>query len=81
MAVFVALNPGENEAEENSQPKALQDMILIAFEQRMMCPGQGYAGGQQDERIKERQPPGIKHDNTRWRPHTLNRFPVGTGWR
>src|SRR6516162_9043519 len=60
MAVLIGLDGGEGEAERNSEDEPPFEPLAIVFQERMVRPGYGGAGSQQDERVKERQVPWIQ---------------------
>ena len=54
--------------------RALLHAFAVAFEQRMMRPGHGGAGGQQDQRVEQRQMPGIEGLDVLRRPDAADEF-------
>ncbi len=60
VAVFVGLHAGEQRAERDGQPQALLQALAVVVQQRVVRPGHRGAGGEQDQRVEQRQMPGIE---------------------
>src|SRR5260221_13345019 len=74
MAVFVSLASCEAEAQQHRDSQALDQALAITFAQRMMRPGDGAAGGQQDQGVEQGQIERIKRPDRLWRPDMTNPF-------
>ena len=60
MHVLIGLAGGEQDAEHDGAEQAQHQAPAIALEQRVMRPGHRGARGEQDQRVDERQAPGIE---------------------
>src|SRR5262245_31513891 len=60
VAVFVGLHGRESEAQENGADQAPLQALTVVLEQRMVRPGHRSARGEQDQRVEQRQMPGIE---------------------
>ena len=60
VGVFVGLHAGEQRAEHDRQPQAVDQALAVAVQQRVVRPGHRGAGGEQDQRVEQRQMPGIE---------------------
>src|ERR1700730_3400021 len=58
--VLVGLNTGERDAERNGEDEPPFEALAIVLQQRVVRPGHRGAGGQQDQRVEERQVPRIE---------------------
>src|ERR1700704_3319618 len=70
MAVFIALHRREGETKHDRQNEPPFEALAIVFQKRVMRPGDGRAGRQQDQRIEQRQVPGVKCLDALRRPQT-----------
>src|SRR6266516_2788197 len=68
VAVLVSLDAGERDAEQDRADQAPFEALAIVLEQRMMRPGHRGAGGEQDQRVEQRQVPGIERLDPLRRP-------------
>src|SRR5712692_10788360 len=84
VAVLVGLHAGEREAGRDGQDQAPFEPLTVVLQQRMVGPGYGGAGGEQNERIQERQMPWIEGLGSLRRPHAaeqlLARDLMHIGW-
>src|SRR5215813_7047838 len=55
VAVFISLDAGEPDAKQDGEPKPQQRRGTIALAQGMVRPGHRHPGGEQDERVEQRQ--------------------------
>ena len=60
VAVFIDLHAGEQRAQHDREDQAVFQALAVAFEQRVMRPGHRGARGQQDQRVEQRQVPGVE---------------------
>ena len=74
MAVFVGLHAGEQRAERDGADQAPLQALAVVLQQRVMRPGDGRAGGQQDQRVEQRQVPRIEGLDALRRPHAAEQF-------
>ena len=66
--IFIGLDAGEQQAEQDGAPQALLQALAVAVDQRVMRPGDGGARAQQDEGVEEREAERIEHLDALWRP-------------
>ena len=60
VAVLVGLHAGEGEPEHDGEDQAPFQALAVVLQQRVMRPGDRRAGGEQDQRVEQRQMPGIE---------------------
>ena len=78
VGVFVGLHAGKGRAEQNGEDQAVFQALAIVFQQRVMRPGDGGAGGQQQQRVQQWQMPGIEGLDALWGPDAAEqRLPGG----
>src|SRR5215213_8212598 len=70
MRVFIGLNRGKQHAQKNGERQAPDQASAIIMNQRMMSPCDGRAGGEQDERVEQRQMIGVENLDALRRPLT-----------
>src|SRR5690349_4278419 len=58
--ILVSLHTGESEPQQDGKDEAPFEPLPVVFQKRMMRPGNGRAGGEQDQRIEQRQMPGVE---------------------
>src|SRR4029079_7181064 len=77
MGIFVSLDAGEGQAEQDRQPQAELQSIAVAMDQRMVRPGHRRARAQQDHRVEQREAPGVEHLDALGRPDPAYRIDRG----
>ena len=68
LGVFDRLHAGEQHAQRDGDREAPDEAALVAMQQRMVRPGDRGPRGQQDQRIEQRQVPGVEQLDTGGRP-------------
>ena len=68
VGIFIGLDGGEQEAEHDGAGEAPFEALAVVVEQRVMRPGDGGARGQEDQRVDQRQMPGIEDLDALGRP-------------
>ena len=71
MRIFQRLAAGEQRAQNDGQPEAAQQVAAVAFQQRVMRPGDRGAGQQQNHRVQQRQMERVEGKDVGWRPYRL----------
>ena len=86
VGVLVGLEDGEEQPEADRQPQApLHLLPVVLLDQRVVRPGRGAARAEQDQRVDQRQVPGIEGLDPRRRPDAgddldaLDHRPSGRG--
>ena len=74
VAVFVDLDAGEEDAERDGQRQPLEELVAAAFPERVMRPGDGHPGHQQDQGVEEREVPGVEGGHAGRRPDVVDRL-------
>ena len=74
VAVFVGLHAGEQRAEHDGADQAPLQAFAVVMQQRVVRPGHGRAGGQQDQRVEQRQVPRIERLDALRRPHAAEQL-------
>src|SRR5499426_4765701 len=69
MAVFVGLHAGECQTKHDRQDQPPLEALAVVLQKRVVRPGHGRAGGEQDQRIEERQVPRVEGLGSLRRPH------------
>ena len=77
VAVFIGLHAGEGRAEQDRQDQAVFQALAIVLQQRVMRPGHRGARGQQQQRIQQRQMPGIEGLDALGRPDAAEQRVAG----
>ena len=77
VAVLEGLAEREEDAEQDGADEAVPDALLVALEERMVRPGHRRARGQEDQRIEERQVPGIEGLDPLRRPDAADDLGAG----
>jgi len=73
VAVFIGLEVGEQEAQEHGQDQAVLQVLAVVFmDQRMVGPGRGATRQQQDQRVDQRQVPGVEGLDALGRPDAID---------
>ena len=72
--VLVALHAGEDHAENDRQDQADLQAPTVVLQQRVMGPGDRRARGQQDQRVEQREMPGIEDLDALGRPMSAREF-------
>ena len=88
MGIFIGLDGGEQRAERDGADEAPFQALAVIVEERVMGPGDGGAGGEKDQRVDQRQMPGIEDVGALGRPDASGRghargldgFVGETGW-
>src|SRR5262245_30154731 len=84
VAVFVGLDAGKGQAKRDRQDQAPFQSLSIVLQERVVRPRHGRAGGEQDQRVEQRQVPGIERLDSFWRPYATKqlfaRDLVHIGW-
>src|SRR3954454_4202390 len=85
VGIFVGLYAGETRAEHDGEDQAVFESAAIILQQRVMGPGDGGARGQQQQRVQERQMPGIEGLDALGGPDTTEQRLSGgvnrVGWK
>ena len=68
VGIFIGLHAGEEHAQHHGGDEAPLEALAIVVEQRVVRPGDGGARGQQDQRVDQRQVPGIEDLDALGRP-------------
>ena len=61
MGIFIGLDAGEQHAQQNGAPKALDKPLAVAMDQRMMRPGHRGSRTEQDEGVEQREAERVEH--------------------
>ena len=69
--IFVGLHAGEGEAEQDGERQAPFQPLPVVLQQRVMRPGHRRARGEQDQRVEQRQVPGIEGLDALRRPDAM----------
>src|SRR5262249_3290461 len=77
MVIFIGLDRGEHQTERDGQRETPFEPLAVVVQQRVMRPGDGCARGQEDERIDERQVPGIEDIDTLRGPYAGGHLDTG----
>jgi len=74
VAVFISLEKGEEHAENDREDKPVDQVLAVVFmHQRVVGPGDGRARQQQDQRVDQRQVPGVEGFDPHRRPDAVDR--------
>ena len=74
VGIFIGLNAGEDGAQQNGQDEPRLQTEAVAVQEGMMGPGHGRARGQKNERVEEREVPGIERFDALGRPNSAGEF-------
>ena len=77
VAVFEGLHAGEGGAEQDGQDQTVFQALAVVLQQRVMRPGHRGARGQQQQRIQQRQMPGIEGLDALGRPDAAEQRVAG----
>src|SRR5689334_22807749 len=72
--IFIGLDAGEQQAERNGEGETPLQALAVVADKRVMRPGHGGARGEEDQRVDERQMPGIEDIDALGRPDTACRI-------
>ena len=61
MGIFIGLQRGEQQAENDGEHEAPDQALAVILQQRMVGPGDSCTRGQQDQRVDQRQVPRIEN--------------------
>ena len=78
MGIFIGLDRGEQQTEADGEGETPFQALAIVGQERVMRPGDGRARGQQNQRVDERQVPGIEDLDALGRPHAGRRLEAGS---
>src|SRR3977135_1070810 len=77
VAVLEGLHAGEGQTKHNGQYQAPFESLAVVLQKRMVRPRHGRSGGEQDERIQQRQMPWIEGLDPVRRPHSAEQLFAG----